>query len=80
MPREPCAFVQVNVSVDLAFCNYASSGFILIQKKTKKPHRNSHPEVFYKKGVLRNFAKFTGKHLFQKLFSNRVAGLSQQLY
>ena len=21
------------------------------------------PEVFYKKGVLRNFAKFTGKHL-----------------
>ena len=21
------------------------------------------PDVFYKKGVLRNFAKFTGKHL-----------------
>ena len=25
--------------------------------------RSSHPEVFYRKGVLRNFAKFTGKHL-----------------
>ena len=28
------------------------------------------PEVFYKKGVLRNFAKFTGKHLCQSLFFN----------
>ena len=31
-------------------------------------------EVFYKKGVLRNFTKFTGKHLFQCLFFNNVAG------
>ena len=29
------------------------------------------PEVFFKKGVLRNFAKFTGKHLCQKLFFNK---------
>ena len=28
-----------------------------------------------KKGVLRNFAKFTGKHLCQSLFLNKVAGL-----
>ena len=27
------------------------------------------------KGVLRNFAKFTGKHLRQSLFLNKVAGL-----
>ena len=26
-------------------------------------NRSSRPEVFCKKGVLRNFAKFTGKHL-----------------
>ena len=26
------------------------------------------PEVFYKKGVLKNLAKFTGKHLCQSLF------------
>ena len=25
-------------------------------------------EVFCKKGVLENFAKFTGKHLYQRLF------------
>ena len=30
-------------------------------------------EVFYKKGVLRNFAKFTGKHLCQSFFFNKVA-------
>ena len=38
--------------------------------------RRSRPEVFCKKSVLRNFAKFTGKHLCQGLFFNRVAGLS----
>ena len=27
------------------------------------------------KAVLRNFTKFTGKHLCQSLFSNKVAGL-----
>ena len=31
--------------------------------------------MFYKKGVLKNFAKFTGKHLCQSLFLNKVAGL-----
>ena len=29
-----------------------------------------------RKGVLRNFAKFTGKHLCQSLFFNKVAGLT----
>ena len=36
---------------------------------------NSRPEVFCKKDALRNFAKFTGKHLCQSLFFNKVAGL-----
>ena len=38
-------------------------------------YRSSRPEVFCKKGVLRNFAKFTGKHLCQRLFFNKAAGL-----
>ena len=37
------------------------------------------PDVFYKKGVLRDFTKFKGKHLCQILIFNRVAGLSLQL-
>ena len=44
----------------------------------KKKHdslisRSSRPDVFCEKGVLRNFAKFTGKHLRQSLFFNKVA-------
>ena len=37
--------------------------------------RSSRPEVFCKKGVLRNFAKFAGKHLCQSPFLNKVAGI-----
>ena len=38
--------------------------------------RSRRLEVFCKKAVQRNFAKFTGKHLCQCLFFNKVAGLS----
>ena len=34
-------------------------------------NRSSRLEVFCKKGVLKNFAKFTGKHLCQSLFFNK---------
>ena len=37
--------------------------------------RSSRPEVICKKGVLRNFAKFIGKHLCQRLLFSKVAGL-----
>ena len=37
--------------------------------------RSSCTEVFCKKGVFGNFAKFTGKHLYQSLSFNKVAGL-----
>ena len=38
--------------------------------------RGSRSEVFCKKGVLKNFPKFTGKHLFQSLFFNKFPGRS----
>ena len=37
--------------------------------------RSSRSEVFCKKDVLENFTKFTGKHLCQSLFLNKVAGV-----
>ena len=37
--------------------------------------RSSHQRCFIIKGVLRNFAKFTGKELCQSLFLFKVAGL-----
>ena len=40
--------------------------------------RSSRPEVLCKKDFLKNFAKFTGKHLCHSLFFNKVAGLRAQ--
>ena len=37
--------------------------------------QNQPLEVFYKEKYFRNFTKFTGKHLCQSLFLNKVAGL-----
>ena len=37
-------------------------------------YRSCRPKVFCKKGVLRNFAKFSGKHLRQSLFFKKDAG------
>ena len=39
----------------------------------QRKYKSSRIEVFCKKGVLRNFAKFTGKNLCQGLFLNKVA-------
>ena len=39
---------------------------------------SSRQVVFCKEHVLKNFAKFTGKHLCQSLFSDKVAGLRLQ--
>ena len=42
-----------------------------------RKHRSSHRRYSVRKGVLRNFAKFTGKHLCRNLFFNKAAGLRQ---
>ena len=39
---------------------------------------SSLPEVFCKKGVLKNVAKLIGKHLYQSLVFNIIAALSHQ--
>ena len=44
------------------------------------PSRRSQQRCSVKIGVLRNFAKFTGKHLCQTLFYNKVAGLRPGLF
>ena len=36
-------------------------------------YKSSRPEVFCKKGVPRNFAKFTGKHLCHSLYSRNIS-------
>ena len=45
----------------------------------KVSFRGSRPEVFCRKSFLRNFVKFTGKHLHLSPFLIKVAGLRQHL-
>ena len=47
----------------------------VFQLKAHSHVRSSHRRCSVRKGVLRNFAKFTGKHLCQNRFLNKVAGL-----
>ena len=42
--------------------------------------RSSRPDLFCKKSVFRIFTKFTGKHLCQGLFFNKVAGLKHKCF
>ena len=71
------AFLQ-NTSRRLLFCFHwtAICNGSLRNRPISDPIQKQPPEVFCKKGVLRNFAKFTGKHLCQSFFFNKVAGLT----
>ena len=46
-----------------------------VKKLVSQRIRRSCPEVFCKEGILKTFGKFTGKHLHQSLFFNKVADL-----
>ena len=59
------------------FKNLAANGIsevslAILGHYTLKSYKNSRSEVFCKKGVLKNFAKLTGKHRCQSLFFNKV--------
>ena len=56
----------------MIFVNFLTTALL---RNTSVWLKNSRPEVFCKKDVLRNFPKFTGKHLCQGLFFNKVTGL-----
>ena len=68
--------ILLSVSCDVRFLSFLSSiHFILTNIKNSttlkvklRNFKSSRPDVFCEKGVLRNFAKFTGKHLCQRLF------------
>ena len=48
---------------------------VVLTENQNAVFKSSHWRCSVKKGVLKNFAKFTGKHLCQSLFFNKVAGL-----
>ena len=64
-------FILVTKQHFLFFVNNLDS---LMRQRSIITSRSNRPEVFCKK-VVRNFAKFTGKHLCQSPIFNKVAGL-----
>ena len=63
------------VSNKVAVCNFIGNETKLRRQCFPFNFRSSYRKCSIKKGVLRNFSKFTGKHLHQSLFFNKVAGL-----
>ena len=61
-------FIDTNISIISS--TQIACDVMCVQYVQKQP-----PEVFFKKGVLKNFANFTGKHLCWSLFFNKVADL-----
>ena len=62
--------------------NYSYFGLVKKKKKKKEKTRSSRSQVLYQTGVIKNFAKFTGKHLcwsllFNKRFLENTSGASE---
>ena len=58
--------------------NQGRYSFALLLPKFEKDiilNRSSRPQVFCKKGVLENFRKFTGKHLWSLFFKKEALAL-----
>ena len=64
--RKNCLFYFSKYSDHIYILNHLKLSFQVIKKITII--RSSRPKVFCKKAVLRDFAKFTRKHLCQSLF------------
>ena len=74
-------YIDINIPQNI-FYLAAKGDFLRIARSNEfvTKVRSSHQRCFMKKGVLRNFAKFTGKHLCQSLLFNKVAGLRKRLW
>ena len=74
-------FLFESTNISIQNCSIKSSFVLTLLKQIEWviqngpiTNRSSHQRCSIKKGVLRNFAKSTGKHLCQSLFFSKVAG------
>ena len=58
------------------FCKNKAVRYYIVACTSRK-YRSSHQRCSVRKGVFKNLKKFTGKHLCQSLFFNKVAGLTE---
>ena len=78
--QQPEADLLLSENSSLSSSTLSSKKSRRCSKKCTKSNRSSHRRCFVRKGALRNFAKFTRKHLCQSLFFNKVTGLTLQLF
>ena len=76
-PRYHKVKTNVKQKIKLIFSLLPGSGQkgLISSLKLATKNRSSHRRCSVRKGVLRNFALFTGKYQCQRLFFNKVAGL-----
>ena len=77
---EESTSVFASVTADVYYCGIAvlevSQNFLEnIRVRVRFTYRSSHRRRSIEKNVLKNFAKFTGKHLCQSLIFDKVAGI-----
>ena len=83
MKKEPCTKfhglqIRIHEVIELQSFKFSVSDVIPANVQNISPlvfYRRSHRRCSVIKGVVRNLAKFTGKHLCQRLLFNKVAGL-----
>ena len=73
-------FIYQSLKLEAYFGSYDTASNIYDKDLLQKWlfFRSSHRRCSVRKGVLRNFAKFTWKHLCQSLFLNKVTGWGQK--
>ena len=64
---------QLRTAVSTKNLKFEKAAEIFSNAYVCMPLRSSHQGCSVRKSALRNFAKFTGKHLCQNLFFNKVA-------
>ena len=68
-------FIKINLIILPKFVGICYYAFLMyFTYSATSMYRSSHRRCSGRKGVLKNFAKYTGKHLCQSLFFNKVAG------
>ena len=78
-----CAINKFRTGTLCRILNYPADHLKIPCNYSIGSYRSCHPELFCKKGVLKNFAKVTGKHLRQSLrvfFLTKLQAWGLQLY
>ena len=79
-------WVQMKYMHKMCAKKHSTNAFLLYllncssKKYQSSTYRRNHRRCSVRKGVLRNFAKFTGKHLYQSLFFNKAATLLKKAF